>query len=111
MTVQICYKGRVAVLSPCRPITTDHMEELHKGLTQSLDQGATALIIDLTEVTHFDSSGLRTILDWAVNLSRERRSLRLVNPNSVCSDVLCATRMESVVDVFATVEDAIRAGR
>ena len=109
--IEIRHSGHAAILTPHHPITTGHLEELGAGIVTSQRQGITTLIIDMSEVTHLDSKGLEALQDWAIELTEKRFSLRLANPNSVCADVLCATRIESVVDVFATTEDAIRAGR
>ena len=71
--------------------------ELRTALAGLLDAGATSIIVDLTEVTFIDSSGLGVFVSTFKQLrSRDGGMLRLVGPTGNVRKVLEITGLDAV---------------
>ena len=76
------------------------------------DAGAPAVIVDLSEVTFLDSSGLRVLAQCQRRLTSEDGTvrLRLVVAGTPVERVFDVTGLRSFFDVYATRDEAV-AGR
>ena len=68
------------------------------------------VILNLTQVDFVDSSGLGAIVAVMKNLAPER-TLHLAGLNPMVDKVFRLTRMDSVFQIFQTLEDALDAQR
>ena len=81
-------------------------------LKDSLPNTAIGLVLDLTETTYIDSSGIHMIFDLADALRRRQQTLALVvPPDTFVSDVLGAVNLTGAASVSSTVQDACAAAR
>jgi anti-anti-sigma factor len=62
-------------------IDISNSAELEGELSHAVPNDASGLVLDLSEVTFIDSSGLRTLFDLAARLASHRQVLHLVLPN------------------------------
>ena len=67
-------------------------------------------VLDLTETSYIDSSGISLIFDAAARMRNRRQQLRLVvAPRSFVGEVLAAVSMGDSVPIDPAVADALRA--
>jgi anti-anti-sigma factor len=82
--------------------------ELKEGMPNS----AIGLVLDLSETTYIDSSGLHLIFDLSDALRRRQQRLQLVVPaDTFVADVLGAVNIEGAARVAATLPDALESVR
>lgn len=80
--------------------------ELHR-LTE-VDE-AQIVVVDLTLVTFLDSSGLGTLVGALRRLRERDGNLRIVRPASSADRIFALTGLDTVLDLYATRDDAISA--
>lgn len=73
---------------------------------------AIGLVLDLSETTYIDSSGLHLIFDLADALRRRQQTLQLVvAPNTFVADVLGAVNLSGAARTSPTLPEALEAVR
>ena len=66
-------------------------------------------MLDLAQVTHVDSAGVRLLFDLAGRLGERRLEVAIVVPSgSLLREVIEVVRLESVVAVVESVDEALR---
>jgi anti-anti-sigma factor len=91
-------------------IDASNAEELSKSLLGSIPNSARALVLDLSNTTYIDSSGVSLIFDVATRLRNRRQKLRLVViPRSFVAEVLAAVKLGDMVPIDPAMPDALRA--
>jgi anti-anti-sigma factor len=86
------------------------------GFTNELKDGvpniAIGLVLDLTETTYIDSSGLHMIVELGDALRRRQQTLQLVvAPDTFVEDVLAAVNLTAAVRISPTLPEALEAVR
>lgn len=61
-------------------IDSSNAAELRLALSERLPSASSALVLDLSEVTYLDSSGVHLLFDLGRRLAARRQSMRLVVP-------------------------------
>jgi anti-anti-sigma factor len=91
-------------------VDASNVEDLSARLLEAVPNDARALVLDLTETTYIDSSGVGLIFDAAARLRNRRQELRLVvRPRSFVSEVLGAVSIDQSVPIDDVLSDALRA--
>lgn len=97
----------VAVVIPAGEVDMSSAPKLRRKLDELLDDGFANLVIDLTEVTFFDSSGL-AVLVGAVKQTKPRGgSIRLAGARPLVLKILELTRLTDLLPTFHTVDEAV----
>jgi anti-anti-sigma factor len=102
--------GDVELARVVGEVDASNVDELSERLLERITNKVRALIIDLTETSYIDSSGISLIFDAAARLRNRRQELRLVvPPRSFVREVLDAVSMQESVPIDPAVPDALRA--
>ncbi len=102
--------GDVELARVAGEVDASNVEDLTKELLDAIDNNARALVLDLTQTSYIDSSGISLIFDAAARMKNRRQQLRLVvPPKSFVGEVLAAVSMADSVPIDAEVPDALRA--
>ena len=81
---------------------------LYDELLGAITQDALGLVVDLSDVEHLDSAGIRLIYRVASRLGPRRQDLRVVAPvRSPVRRVLALSHIDSCAPVTTTVEEAV----
>lgn len=80
-------------------------------LTSALSEHKPGVIVDLTDVTSLDASGLALLRDSQVRLARRNGRLAVVGEQRCDSQLSALTATDATLDVFRTRTDAIAAVR
>jgi anti-sigma B factor antagonist len=103
-------EGQVKLAHVAGEVDASNVDDLTKRLLESVSNKVEALVLDLTETSYIDSSGIRLIFDAAARMRNRRQELRLVvAPKSFVSEVLAAVSMADSVPIDAGVPEALRA--
>jgi anti-sigma B factor antagonist len=73
-------------------------------------ESSSRIVIDLTEVTFLDSTGLGVMLGALGRARTTERSVALVGPNDMVKRVLQITRLDQVFPTYARLDDALTTG-
>lgn len=91
-------------------IDSSNAAELRLALSERLPSASSALVLDLSEVTYLDSSGIHLLFDLGRRLSARRQALRLVVPERApMRRVLELCAVDGVAPMDLALEGALRA--
>jgi anti-anti-sigma factor len=91
-------------------VDASNVEELTGQLLEAVPNHARALVLDLSQTSYIDSSGIGLIFNAAARLRNRRQELRLVvPPRSFVAEVLAAVSMGDAVSIDAAMADALQA--
>src|SRR4051794_1294136 len=103
-------EGDVDLAHVTGEVDASNVEDLTNQLLEGVSKESKAVVLDLTETSYIDSSGISLIFDAAARMKNRRRQLRLVvPPKSFVSEVLAAVSMADSVPIDQEVDQAIRA--
>jgi anti-anti-sigma factor len=89
-------------------IDLDNATRLFREILDGITDDAIGLVVDLSEVRHIDSAGIRMLHKLAGWLAQRRMKLRLVVPDaSSLRRVLEISRVDAYVAVTSTVDSAV----
>jgi anti-anti-sigma factor len=86
-------------------------DELSEHLSKLISAGALKLLLNLTEVTQLDSSGISAIVGTYVSLGRQAGSLKLLRPRGRVRTVLRVVRLPEVIPTFEDEAEALASFR
>lgn len=103
-------QGDVELAHVAGEVDASNVDDLSQRLLDSVPNRARALVLDLSETSYIDSSGISLIFDAAARLKNRRQELRLVvTPRSFVGEVLAAVSMEESVAIDPVLDEALRA--
>jgi anti-anti-sigma factor len=103
-------EGDVELARVAGEVDASNVDDLSRKLLGAVSNKASALVIDLTETSYIDSSGISLIFDAAARLRNRRQELRLVvPPRSFVGEVLAAVSMEESVPIDPDLPGALKA--
>jgi anti-sigma B factor antagonist len=89
-------------------IDVSNAAELAERVMSGMADDASMLVLDLSHTTYVDSSGLRLLFELRRRLGSRRRKLWVVVPaEAPVRRLLSLTRLEDVLPVVASVDDAL----
>lgn len=80
-----------------------------QSVVKLVSEGNNDVVIDLSEVTFMDSSGFGTLLGATRRLRPSGGGLHLAGANSTIQRMLRLTRLDTIMQVYDTAEQAARA--
>ena len=81
---------------------------MERTLNNILAQGEKHIIFDLGSVTHLDSSGMGILLSGFTKVNDKGGKLKLANITAKIRNLLSITKLNSIFEVYDSVEDAIK---
>lgn len=91
-------------------IDSSNASELRLALSERLPSATNALVLDLSDVTYLDSSGIQLLFELGKRLGARRQMMRLVVPeNAPMRRVLELSDMASVVPLDHELEGSLKA--
>jgi anti-anti-sigma factor len=103
-------EGDVELAHVAGEVDASNVADLTQQLLEAVSNQSRALVLDLTETSYIDSSGISLIFDAAARMKNRRQQLRLVvPPKSFVSEVLSAVSMADSVPIDEGLGEALRA--
>ncbi len=107
MKVQTQQQGNVTVVGLHGPLITDELEDVRRAL-QPGNGDLRRTILDMSDVPYLDSNGIELLLELCgAHLSPHQRP-KMAALSETCLEALELTDVLPRLDVFDTVENAIR---
>jgi anti-anti-sigma factor len=107
--VQFSPHGQTLLARLTGEIDPSNAESIGRALVEAMSNQAHALVLDLSEIDHLDSSGIRLIYHLRDSLGDRGQILRLVIPaTSPAHDALRLAGVARYVETIETVDDALR---
>jgi anti-anti-sigma factor len=101
-------QGTICLVRVHGEIDLSNAHEVSSAIGTVMGQEARWLVVDLSDITYLDSSGVALLLRLAERLQTRRRQLHLVVPRgSPVRRVLVFTGLPKVIPVEARLEDAL----
>jgi len=80
-----------------------------KALEQSISQGTSAIVLDLSGLTYTSSSGLRAFLAALKQMRKENREMLIARPNPRVLEVFTIAGFDRIFPIYDTVDEAVGA--
>ena len=80
--------------------------QLRDVLTSEVSRGVRRLILDLSELTFMDSTGMQVLLSIRTVLTVRGGTLALVSPQPVVARILALTGADELIPIFDSLRDA-----
>ena len=98
--------GAVDIVSGDDSLTVDSFESLKRILEERVSGGQPRLVFDCSQVPLIDSAGLELLVETRDACRRRGGQFQLAGVNPLCMDILQATGLDMLFDVF---EDSVAA--
>jgi anti-sigma B factor antagonist len=85
----------------------DETEHLDRELKKAIDDGSRKLLLNLTELSQIDSTGVSIIVATYVSLRRLKGEVKLLHPTGRVQTVLAITHLLQVIPNFDEEEKAV----
>lgn len=103
-------QGEIELARVAGEVDASNVDDLSQRVLAAVPNHARALVIDLSQTSYIDSSGISLIFDAAARLKNRRQQLRLVvTPHSFVGEVLAAVSMQESVPIDPQLDDALAA--
>jgi anti-sigma B factor antagonist/stage II sporulation protein AA (anti-sigma F factor antagonist) len=91
-------------------IDLSNADDVRSEILNAVPRAARGAILDLTETTYLDSTGVRLLFDLADRLqSRRQRLVLVVQESALVRRVLVLTKLDDAVPIHDEIETAIAA--
>ncbi len=102
-------EGEVTVVQPSGEVDVFTAPLLREFLLELLDGGMRKLVVDLSEVSFLDSTGLAVLVGVWQRLRNHEGSFALAAANARVAQVLRTTRLDRSLRLHGTVAEAVAA--
>ena len=92
-------KGRIRL--------TDGTRGLHKSIRSLVEKGKTRILLNLSQVTHIDASGLDELVASCVTAGNQGGEIKLLHPTEQMREVLKTANLSALFDIYNNEYDAI----
>jgi anti-sigma B factor antagonist/stage II sporulation protein AA (anti-sigma F factor antagonist) len=108
--VTIDQRGTVLVARITGEVDLSNVEDVRTALVDAVEHESECLVLDLTETSYLDSTGVRLLFELAERLHGRRQELRLVvDDGALVHRVIVLTQLHQRVPLDQTVSAAIDA--
>ncbi|HET8670097.1 MAG TPA: STAS domain-containing protein [Candidatus Saccharimonadales bacterium] len=87
--------------------TTGRTIGLHKSIRRLVEEGKTRILLNLSQVTHIDSSGLDELVSSCVTVGIKRGEIKLLHLTEQIREVITTANLSAVFDIYNNEYDAI----
>ena len=92
-------KGRIRITGITRG--------LHKSIRRLVEEGKTRILLNLSQVTHIDSSGLDELVASRVTVTNKGGEIKLLHLTEQMREVITKANLSAVFDIYNNEYDAI----
>lgn len=100
--------GVLTYLEPNIPIANEGVEELKEVIEECFLNNEFKIILNFHYVPYIDSKGLEMLLQILEEARKKGGSIKIADPNPVCQDILIATRLNTIFEIYPGQDQAGR---
>jgi len=110
MSLKITLKeiNDVVIIGLDGTLDTNTSPEAEVEINKSLEKGTIKMAIDLENTRYVSSAGLRVFLATAKKMMAKSGSVMLCHPNEIVKDILHVSGFNTIIDVKANVDEALK---
>jgi anti-anti-sigma factor len=108
--IAITRVGSRNVLTPKGSITYQNLETLKIMFRECLNGNKTEIILDCAAISFLDSEALEFLVGMHEELKKRGGSLKLTNVSGICEDILIATRLINLFNIYKDIHQVLRSG-
>ena len=110
MKYELSESGDVSILRiQEQRLIYENLDRIQEQFISLVESGKRQILIDLCDVEYIDSFAVGFIMDMYRRLTAQEGSLRLSGLRPRVKKILTITRVDNVIDIHPTIEDAIHA--
>ncbi|HEX6344270.1 STAS domain-containing protein [Umezawaea sp.] len=109
ITIDFTMHGEISVVCVAGEVDTTTCESIRETLRTLLEHRPSALVLDLTDIDFFGSSGIATLVETLERTARTGVGFAVASDRSCVLRPLRVTMVDSVVDVYPDTAAALRA--
>jgi len=103
-------RGDVVIARIAGELDLSNVHDIGDGLNAAVTSATAGLVLDLTELTHLDSAGVRLLFDLRQRLATARQRLVAVVPEGAAiNEVLDLAAVPTTLPVYRDLETAVGA--
>ena len=87
--------------------STGRTNGLHKSIRCLVEEGKTRILLNLSQVTHIDSSGLDELVSSRVTVSNKGGEIKLLHLTEQMREVITMANLSALFDIYNDEFDAI----
>ena len=106
--IRISKVGVRTILAPGASLSVNNVSELAAAFNDCIQRANSEIILDCKSAKFMDSSVLELLLQVHNDLKHNGGELKIIGLNEICRDILYATRLINVFNVFSDLHEAIR---
>lgn len=107
MKLDLGEKGAVSILVLSGKLAAGGEEQLREAIDTLLASGRNEILVDFTDVTFMDSSGIGELVSSFRTVERFGGHLKILKPNKRIQDSLSLTRLLPIFDIYEDEETAV----
>lgn len=89
-------------------LVVGNRQEFKQAVLEEIEQGARLVLVDFTNATYIDSSGLGALVSLGKRVRDMGGDLRLVGLNDDMRSLFELTRLDALFPLFASKDDALK---
>ncbi len=110
MKIEVKHREGVTIIAPKGKITIGVGDiALREAVHQALEAGAANILVELSQVTTIDSSGIGELVSAYTTVTNRGKKLALLNLPPKVADLLQITQLITVFDIYDDEDEAIKA--
>jgi anti-anti-sigma factor len=100
--------GHHNVITLKEPINHLNCKELEATVLGEIEKSRLAVVMECKEVGYLDSAALEMLLRLHNAFSERGSTLKLVELNELCRDIMIVTRLINQLNIYASVQEAMK---
>jgi anti-sigma B factor antagonist len=107
LTIEQITRGDVVILALGGRLSFRESDDVFDRVRALGVAGHSKVVLDLRNVSYVDSTGLGAIVGGYTSLTKQGGTLKLVNPNPRTVELLLMTQLNTLIEVFDDVRNAV----
>jgi anti-sigma B factor antagonist len=99
--------GAIRVVEVAGTLKQEHAETLRAAVARLLELGHKEIVLDLADLTDFDSAALGTLMASQIRAGKAGAVLKIANPGKRLRNLLAVTRLTDLFETHDSLDAAI----
>ena len=100
--------GKKAVLALKESLTYQNIGQLKASIEDCMGKNKTEIILDCQSLSFLDSAALELLVETHEGIRSHGGAIKLFGLNQVCRDIMTATRLINILNIYQDIHEAIK---
>jgi anti-sigma B factor antagonist len=106
--IELHPKGVVIISLKGKILTENCFDDISEKIESKIESGKKKFLLDLTDVSHMNSSGLNILLRLFTKIRTKGGELIMINPSKVVNQLFIISKLNTVFKIGANKEEALK---